>query len=146
MLGTIVEYEQEPQKFVKFCEEVSVRLIQRKSHEEVEALFWQPEDYKRMRADSRSEAQIESAQPYRRTRSRVREVQRRVAERTRSRRITVIGDDGPMCSRCVYAHADSMCITKDQFKSQHILPVSRRCREHNDSCLACTPNMHALCA
>ena len=116
MLSTIVEYEQEPQKFVQFCEEVTVVHIQRKSHEENEALFWQPEDYQRMRGED----QIQST---RRARSRVREMKRRMAERSRSGRTAVIGDDqdGQSCSRAVCEHTDSMRLPLDQVESQRRL-------------------------
>lgn len=101
----------EYQKLVKFCEEVTVIHIERKSDEESELLFWHAADYIRMRAED----QITTT---RRARSRVREMKRRMTEKSRLVQVTTEKGASPGGSMDMYEHADSMRLTLSRIKTQ----------------------------
>lgn len=101
----------EHQKLVKFCEEVTVIHIERKSEEEAELLFWHAADYIRMRAED----QITTT---RRSRSRVREMKRRMTEKYRLLQVTTEKGASSGGSMDMYEHADSMRLTLGRIKTQ----------------------------
>jgi hypothetical protein len=104
-------YDGEYQKLVKFCEEVTVIHIERKSDEEADLLFWHAADYVRMRAED----QITTT---RRARSRVREMKRRMTENSRLLQVTSEKGASPGGSMDMYEHSDSMRLTLTRIKTQ----------------------------